>query len=93
MNIYVGKNKKEAEKVSLYKLLNTILKNNGIETNSGIFSDDSCAWVGIVKTNDKKQITVNLRFEPDDLNNIVDIGVFEAKIITVVDEDNAKCII
>lgn len=93
MKIYIGKNKGSSKRISLYDLIHQSLANNSIQTDSGRFGDDSGAWVGILKSDEGKQVTVNLMFNCGNLDEIVDVGVYEAKIITIVDEERAKKII
>ena len=90
MKLYYGKNKKAAKQITLEELLAKKLKNFKIKRDS--FSDNSARWIDIIQQNEKSQITVVMLFTLD-YEEIEEIEVFEAKVVTIVDEENMKKLI
>ena len=89
--IYVGKNKRKAKQITFEKLLCMELEKSGFKLENDCFSDSSLSWVGIIQqSKDNSEITVNICFND---GIIYSVNVYEAKIITILDHDNAKKLI
>lgn len=85
MKIYVGNNKKSAKQITFEELLAKKLKNFKIERDS--FSDNSARWIEIIQKTKEHQVAINLLFSPN-YEDIIEIGVYLSKIITIVDEEH-----
>lgn len=89
-NIYYGESKKKCHKVNLMDLLLHSLRENGFKAQQDQFGDESATWIELIKTTNKpSQITVNILFDCNDRNKITDISIFEAPIVTIVDEEKS----
>lgn len=65
-----------------------------LETEVGGFSDNSCHWIEIYQDNKerKERVTVSILFD-EKKENITDINVYVAPIVTAVDEDQQEKLI
>ncbi len=90
MKIYAGKNKKKSKEISFEELLAIKLREKGFDLNTGMFSDESASWVEIKQKTSDKQITISFVFDKEEIDKV---NVYEAKIMTIIDEENQKKII
>ena len=96
MKIYLGKNKKESKEISLKKLIIRSLINaegfkRGTEFSNDTLGDNSASWVGIRQLNEKGAVDVNIGFDPENDNNILNLKVWFSEFI--LDESGMKEII
>jgi len=97
MNIYYGKNKVQAKKITLKNLLMKTfkIKDPKITINSNRFSDDSTSWLEIQKETDNinkngGRVDVVICFDTETDNSIVEYNMYVSEKLTGYDEENMK---
>ena len=96
MKIYVGKNKKKLKEISLKQLLmRALIEAKGFKEGSEFcndnLGDNSASWVSTRQFNEKGAVDVNIGFDPENDNKILDLNIWFSEFI--LDDDNMKKII
>ena len=96
MKIYVGKNKKKLKQISLKNLLMIAFSDakgfkRGSEFSNDTLGDNSASWIGTRQFNEKGAVDVNIGFDPENDNKILDLKVWFSELI--LDEGHMKEII
>lgn len=88
--IYIGDSKRKSIQVSFLELLQIKLKEAGIDNSKDGFYDENTEWLAIKLRTDKPSlVTIEISMNIE-LDLIEDIDVYEADIITIVDDENQR---
>jgi hypothetical protein len=94
MKIYIGKNRKNAGRVSPLEAIQKILEDSGWELEAGSFDDHSASWLDLNKKDlkDMTSFTISIIFDGEG-NNLSNIEVWGTPLKIEEDDVNTEILL